>query len=606
MDLSSRFPRLTETFDIDLRSLALLRATLGAVLLCTLLSALGEAAVWWSDAGVLPRSALVADPSPFRFSLHLANGEPWFITTLLTVQAVLALMFTLGSHTRSAGALSFLLWISLLNRNPMLDGTGELLLACLLFWSIFLPMGARWSIDAALSAEPPPQSAAHRSPAAAALMLQVLIVYFCTALLQSGPAWTTHQALGQLLSLDHQVTAVGAWMAQWPGLNALLDRAIGAILLLAPVLILLSGLHRGLRRVGLIALALLQLGAIICLQLGMLPWLALFALAAFVDSGVWDAATRWHQRRHPGPLSIYYDKECRFCASMCLLLREFLILPQASIAAAQDTARARTLMQANNSWVVIDADEQAYLKWAAFTILLRRSPLFGWLWPLVKASVLDAPGSRLYDFVARHRARFARITLPLLPPRSVNWSSGVIRQRLALFAGALMLGGALSTLGAMPSALAAGLNPILKILHLEQSWTLYAPAPPEVSGWLVVTGRRADGREVDVLHPQREAPSFEPPPRTDPGAPDLRWRSYHDRLRDPAHAAQRGLYASYLCRRWNDREAAPDQARQGQRLVSVKMIYMLQYPTGTTANSRIEQQVLWRQGCAAGTEPGAE
>ncbi len=608
MDLSSRFPRLTETFDLDLRSLALLRAGVGAMLLCTLLSAFGDATIWWSDAGVLPRAALVTDSAPFRFSLHLANGQPWFISALLAMQIVIALMFTVGTHTRTAGTLSFLLWVSLLNRNPMLDGTGELLMACLLFWSMFLPVGARWSIDAALTSEPPPQSQAHRSPAATALLLQVLIIYVCAALLQSGAAWKTHQAVTQLLSLDHQVTALGAWIAQWHGFNALLSRAITYVLLLAPLLILLSSLHRGLRLAGIIVLALLQIGAIVCLQLGMLPWLALFALAACIDGRVWDGLLQHHLRKHAGPLTIYYDKDCRFCETMCLLMREFMVLPQASILAAQDSARARTLMEANNSWVVIDADEQAYLKWAAFTILLRRSPVLGWLWPLMKWPALDAPGDRLYTFVARHRARIATITLPLLPPRAVRWDSGTIRQRIATAAAILMLGGALSTLGAVPSAIGSALSPALSMLHLEQTWTLFAPAPPEVSGWLVVSGRRADGREVDVLHPERNAPSFEPAPRSDLAAPDLRWRTYHDRLRDPAHAAQRALYANYLCTHWNGNVLldAADPARRAQRLVSVKMIYMLQYPSGTEAISRIEQQILWRQGCESGADAGTE
>ncbi|TJY59347.1 DUF393 domain-containing protein [Sinimarinibacterium sp. CAU 1509] len=606
MDLSSRFPRLTETFDVDLRSLALLRATLGAVLLFSLLSSLGDAAVWWSDAGVLPRAALVADPTPFRFSLHLANGQPWFIAALLTVQLLLALMFTLGSHTRTAGALSFLLWVSLLNRNPMLDGTGELLMACLLFWSMFLPMSARWSIDAALASEPPPQALIHRSPAAAMLLLQVLIVYLCTALLQTGSVWSTHQALTQLLSLDHQVTALGAWMSQWHTFNSLLSQAIGVAQLLAPLLILLSGLHRGLRLAGILALALLQFGAIVCLQLGMLPWLALFALAVFVEGWIWDAMQQRHLRKNPGPLTVYYDKDCRFCETMCLLMREFLILPQANILPAQDSARARTLMEANNSWVVIDADEQAYLKWAAFTILLRRSPLLGWLWPLAKWSALDAPGDRLYAFVVRQRARIAGLSLPLLPPRSIRWDNGILRQRLALAAGVLMLGGALTTFGALPSAIAAVLNPALSMLHLEQEWTLFAPSPPEVSGWLVVSGRRADGREVDVLHPEREAPSFEPPPASDLAAPDLRWRTYHDRLRDPDHATQRALYAGYLCARWNGGASsdADNSTQRAQRLVSIKMIYMLQYPAAANSNSRIEQQILWRQGCDPAADPG--
>jgi hypothetical protein len=45
--------------------------------------------------------------------------------------------------------LSFLMLVSVHGRNPTLMQGGDHLMRAMLFWSIFLPLGARWSFDAA-------------------------------------------------------------------------------------------------------------------------------------------------------------------------------------------------------------------------------------------------------------------------------------------------------------------------------------------------------------------------------------------------------------------------------------------------------------------------
>ncbi|MFX8976526.1 hypothetical protein ABTN19_19210, partial [Acinetobacter baumannii] len=84
----------------------------------------------------------------------------------------------------------FVLYAALLNRNPLVTLPGDTLLCALLFWCLFLPMGARWSVDAALARPeaPPPADPRHSGWPAAALLLQVLSVPFFSALLQPSDA----------------------------------------------------------------------------------------------------------------------------------------------------------------------------------------------------------------------------------------------------------------------------------------------------------------------------------------------------------------------------------------------------------------------------------
>src|SRR5688572_20751552 len=112
--------RAAEIFGIDLRSLALFRAMLAAVTVFDLLRHLATVRAFFTDFGVLPHSVHGEVAETWRVSLHLANGETWFQLVLLVGQALLALLVLVGYRTRVTTVLTFLLLVSLQNRNPLI------------------------------------------------------------------------------------------------------------------------------------------------------------------------------------------------------------------------------------------------------------------------------------------------------------------------------------------------------------------------------------------------------------------------------------------------------------------------------------------------------
>lgn len=596
MDLTQRFPRLAEIIGIDLRTLALFRFALGSVLFCNLLLGFCDLQAFWTDTGVMPRAWLVEAEPAHRISLYLANGETWFVATLLLVQTVLAAMYALGWHTRLANVLSFVLWGSLLNRNPMILIGGDLLIACLLFWSMFLPVGARFSVDAALAENPPPQRQLHVSWASLGLLMQVMSVYFFSAILKSGREWVPdYSAVYYALSLDRHVLPLGKLLNEFYPLTQLLTGYVWWLELLGPILIFSPLWLRPLRFALMLAFMLMHVGFLLCLELGHFPYVSLASLTVFTGGWVWDALAQRHARRHPVPPRIYYDRDCGFCLKSCLLMQQFLILPRTPIAPAQDTPRARTLMDANYSWVVIDGDERAYLKWPAFTILLKHSPLWGWTWPLLRHPALEKPGNAIYDFVARHRGTFGRITARLLPQRHVRWELGAAWQRIAAVFVVLVLLWNLHTIGMPPRASYAMLTPVFRAIRIDQLWNMFAPYPLKEDGWLVVPGRLADGSEVDVLHPERGAPDYDKPALYSQDHGNIRWLTYRGRLWERQFAQHRLYYGKYLCRTWNADKLEADA--RSKRLMTFKLIYMLEKTPPPGERASVEQQVLWRHEC---------
>jgi predicted DCC family thiol-disulfide oxidoreductase YuxK len=353
---------------------------------------------------------------------------------------------------------------------------------------------------------------------------------------------------------------------------------------------------------ALLALTLPQLGALLCLHLGLTPWVMLAASAILVDGWIWDALDRRAQRRErsrgPLPLRIYYDRDCGFCLKMCLLLQTFLLLPRAQIAPAQDQARARALLEANYSWVIIDHDDHAFLKWPAFVLLLRRSPLLAWLGWLLSGHWAVPIGNTVYDFVGRHRGAFGKLSAALLPRRPLRFETGAGAQAAAGVALLLVLAWNLAAVHWLPTGVQHLLRPPLRLLRLDQQWTLFAPAPPKESGWFVLPGELADGSQRDLLRPELPAPGYDRP--RDPPAAESgsRWERYRESLMARPSGEEAQLYGRYRCRTWNASYPAT------QALRSFKLVYVVwttpspdSLAVDTTARAA-EQRVVARFDCA--------
>src|SRR5437660_4879869 len=181
---------LEAAYSLDLRSLALFRMALGAVLLGDLIWRAGDLTVFYTDFGVLPRAALLDKFLPAnRFSLHMMSGQLIFQAMLFMVAAVFAVMLVAGIRTRLAAFASWFMVVSIQTRNPIILQGGDVYVRLLAFMAIFLPLGALYSVDAALRdpEKEKPSRFAHFSTPGLALIAQVAMVYAFAVLLKTAP-----------------------------------------------------------------------------------------------------------------------------------------------------------------------------------------------------------------------------------------------------------------------------------------------------------------------------------------------------------------------------------------------------------------------------------
>ncbi len=280
-----------KVFGLDVRSLAALRIGLAVMVLVDLIDRAQCLTAHYSDQGVLPRAGLLATfPNNFVFSLHMASGETWFQALLFLLQGFFALAMLLGYRTRLFTALTFVLLQSLQQRNPMICYKGDDVLRLAIFWSLFLPTGAVWSLDRRLGRATAGWSAhTASSVGAAGYLLQCGFIYLFTGIQKFGPEWRTDGtavlcavSAGQYECPSGQ--ALRDFLTVHPGVERALTFGVLGWEYCVLFLLLIPGWGRAL---GALSIAVFQIGLAIFMALGFFPYFNLVSLLGLIPGGFW-------------------------------------------------------------------------------------------------------------------------------------------------------------------------------------------------------------------------------------------------------------------------------------------------------------------------------
>lgn len=287
-DTSRLHHPLSSRLGIDARALAAFRIGLGAILVLDLLLRARNLRTFYTNDGVLPVSVLAErTPTYARLSLHALSGGTWLQLLLFAVAIVSGVALAVGYHTRIATGASFALLLSLHARNPYVLAGGDALLQHLTFWSLLLPLGSRWSVDASRRGRSRERVV---SVASAAVLIQVLLVYGVNALLKfRGDLWLSGDAVAVILGLDRFTALLGPLLLELPFALEAANWAWLGLLAASPLLVLSTGRTR-ITLVG--AFATMHSGMLLTMDLGIFPLVSILALIPFLPSPVWSRLER--------------------------------------------------------------------------------------------------------------------------------------------------------------------------------------------------------------------------------------------------------------------------------------------------------------------------
>ena len=281
--------KIEELFGIDVRSLALFRISIAVLLIIDLIVNATGLTAYFTDNGVLPRSALTQSYfRPWYLMVHFISGDLYVQALLFAIAGLFAFSMLAGFYTRFATFMSWYFLTSLHIRNPYVLQNGDLLLNLLLFWSIFLPLGCRYSIDSLLNLSRRSIPKRIFSLATAAILTQAVFMYvFAVILKSSGEWWPDGTAVYYALSVDQFSSQFGLFLLKFPIVVKFLTYAVYFFELLGPFLLFTPFFVGHIRTILFFAFAFLQFGMGISLNLGNFPWIAAIAMIPFLPTWFW-------------------------------------------------------------------------------------------------------------------------------------------------------------------------------------------------------------------------------------------------------------------------------------------------------------------------------
>jgi len=328
----------------DPRSLGLFRIALAGLLFVDVARRWPDVEAHYSNLGWLTNHyALFRPMSSHLFSVYLAFSTPGEVKVMMSIHLFVILLLAVGFRTRLMQVLVALLTVSISSRNIMLENGGWVVLTELVIWSMFLPLGRRFSVDALLASfrarrETTPAALNDRtnpvrdttpvfSLAVAALIFQWVVIYYFNVVHKSGPEWRNGTAVYYFFQQDRMVTGLGAWIRDYTPFvvyrvmtySTLVIEALIALLLASPFRTPVARMIAW----GLCATLHLSIDAVV--QLGPFSWAMVTMFWVLIPREAWDRLGPRLARRYP-LRELCFDAASGFWVSFCRLVKRLDVL----------------------------------------------------------------------------------------------------------------------------------------------------------------------------------------------------------------------------------------------------------------------------------------
>ncbi len=318
---------LQRVFRCDVRSLALFRMAISVLVLIDLCARSSLLRAMFTDDGYFTRAladdfyVIASGSEAFSYwSLHKLSGAVEFQAFLFCLTAVVAVCLLVGFYTRVASVLLWILVASMQARNPLLNTSGDMLLKMLLFWSMFLPLGAYWSWDAKRKGSAVLKQVS--SFATAGVILQLCYMYLFTGLSKCNEIWFRGEALDYVMHLSIYTRETANFVLHFPYLMKLVSWAtvVGEIGL--PLLLFLPVWTHAMRWLNIISFWLMHGVIALTMAIGLFSYISMAGWLPLLPDSFWNwpavrnvtrildrvfAPTKNHGRRKPKKRVTGYD-----------------------------------------------------------------------------------------------------------------------------------------------------------------------------------------------------------------------------------------------------------------------------------------------------------
>ena len=600
---------------IDSRPLSVFRIALALLLLKDAIYHLPLARDFYSDDGIVPRSALTDGLArSWRFSLMDAMPYPWMATLFFVLWIAVLVLLLAGYRSKLMSILNLIILVSIHERDVYVLSGADTVFRVLSIWSVFIPLGHHYSVDALLKrlhryrgSHAPADLRVEDGPKTAwafpvrMIQIQFVLIYVFTGLLKiiEPSSWRTGEAVYYAMQIKSLTLPTGDWVEANAPMWLLKIVDYHTLLVeLGFTIFMFSPFFQPYLKIGGLALgALLHLGIAVLMAIANFSPVMIASYLLFFEPGWIEWLDLKLRRLRPEQLPSRIGVPPRDSPLYLLLA--------ATRADELELAWGVTQGQTFDSWTIGDetggtlSGQDAWLRAAGHLPLSRL-----WGWTLRSAAIrraawngLSAPAARALIPLPDPEAEPLPQTIP--PGRALRVTMRLARGALAAGLGLLMGGVIWWNLAGMqvqnkpifpatPDAVATAID----YPGLWQGWSMFAPFPQNYDGWIVIPGKFEDGKTFDL---RTGEPVVNVMPRSYLGFTD-RWKKFEDNLERERYQPILFAWAAMYCREYNTEQNLPD----GHRLATLEIVYKVIHSHDPGQVSGPASDILlWKHWCYA-------
>lgn len=314
----------------DPRALGIFRIVFGLLTMYDVIRRMPYIETFYSNSGTLSNHySLFAPHYQHNFSVLYMLSQPGEVLLFFLVALLCLFCFTIGYKTTLFHILSFVCILSIHTRNTMLENGGDVVMNIWWVWTFFLPLGARYSVDALqrslsigtdrqpnlLRDAVPGSMPTVRSLAVFMVIWQLAVIYFFNTVHKGGHTWHDGTAIAYTLYQDRINTPMAIWVRDSLPLIVTQLMTWGTLVIegLAPLLLLTPFFTKWARRVAIVTLSGLHVGIWLLTDVGLFsPTMMVSYLILIHGDDI--AALRKVLRRASGQgIRVWYDDGCGVC-----------------------------------------------------------------------------------------------------------------------------------------------------------------------------------------------------------------------------------------------------------------------------------------------------
>lgn len=553
--------KLNEAFGIDLRSMALFRILIGILIIADLIIRSADIKGFYTDEGVMPRGLQMGTSLKWHFSVHLLSGLLEAQIFLFLIAGFFAFLLLIGYRTKLATIVSWALIVSLQTRNEMILDGGDQWLRLILFWCIFLPLGACYSVDSALNPSDEKLPKRILSFSTIGLFLQFALVYWTTGALKwHNESWSSGNGVYYTLYETQYSTEMGLALLEILPLEILkfMTFAIMWLWILGPLLLVSPFFTYPVRILAMTMFLITHIAFHLTLDIEFFPYVSSVALIPFLPSNIWDKLIASLKTPNRLNLKIYYDEQYDFCKKVILIVRTFFLIPETTLTPAKQDPSINEIMNQNKTWIVIDYKNTKHIKLHAFKSLCEASPILGFFIPILNTQAVTSLGENIYTKVSKNQLLGAKTT-QLLQYRPINIKLSMVGNLLAAFFSVYIFLFNLDvfytqSLQKTKYKLSDRFKNIGNILYINQFWHMfvsYDKKGDRYALWNVILAKQKNGKEVDLFNYGKPV-SFEKHKNLSDIYKNRLWKKYLLSARSSSNTFL-PYFALYECKRWNSK-----------------------------------------------------